>query len=173
VTLALKDYNDTSMASIPIGYGVSVSALQMLDVYSTIADNGIARPPRLVAATVDAAGHRHDVPLAAPHAVVSAATAQAVTSMLKKVVSDGTGVKAAIPGYPVAGKTGTAKKAPYDSGEYNASFAGFAPADSPRLSAIVVMDAPQGSQFGGDVAAPVFKQIMQFALTTERVPTAS
>jgi cell division protein FtsI (penicillin-binding protein 3) len=176
ITLPLNQYNDTSMASIPIGYSVSVTAMQMLDVYATIADNGTARPPRLVAATVDAAGNRHDVPPAAPRQVVSPATAQAVTGMLKKVVSGGTGVKAAILGYPVAGKTGTAKKAPYTSGEYNASFAGFAPADSPRLAAIVVMDAPQGSQFGGDVfggdvAAPVFKQIMQFALTAERVPT--
>ncbi|MFI5053438.1 MAG: penicillin-binding transpeptidase domain-containing protein, partial [Acidimicrobiia bacterium] len=146
--------------------------MQMLDVYTTIANNGIARPPRLVDATVDAVGTRHEVPLAPPRQVVSAVTAQAVTGMLKKVVSEGTGVKAAIGGYPVAGKTGTARKAPY-TGEYNASFAGFAPADSPRLSAIVVMDAPEGSQFGGDVAAPVFKQIMQFALTYERVPTAS
>jgi cell division protein FtsI (penicillin-binding protein 3) len=62
---------------------------------------------------------------------------------------------------------------PYDTHETNASFAGFAPAGAPRLSAIVVMDAPQGSEFGGDAAAPVFKQIMQFALTYERVPTAS
>ena len=71
---------------------------------------------------------------AAPHQVVSPATADAVTSMLKKVVSDplGTGTKAQIPGYPVAGKTGTARKAPYNTGEYNASFAGFAPADDPR-----------------------------------------
>ena len=73
----------------------------------------------------------------------------------------------------MAGKTGTARKAPYDTGEYNASFAGFAPADSPRLAAIVVMDSPQGSIFGSDAAAPVFQQIMRFALTYERVPTTS
>jgi cell division protein FtsI (penicillin-binding protein 3) len=173
ITLPLKDYNDTSMASIPIGYSVSVTAMQMLDVYSTIANNGTARPPRIVAATVDSAGVRHDVPLAPVRPVVSAGTAEAVTGMLEKVVSEGTGVKAAIPGYPVAGKTGTARKVPYESNEYNASFAGFAPANAPRLAAIVVMDAPQGSEFGGDVAAPVFKQIMQFALTSEHVPTAS
>ena len=115
---------------------------------------------------------RHDEPLPAPHQVVSAATADAVTGMLKKVVTEGTGVKAQIPGYPVAGKTGTAKKVPYDLNEYNASFAGFAPADNPRLAAIVVMDSPQGSIFGADAAAPVFQQIMQFALTYERVPTS-
>src|SRR5439155_6244153 len=128
---------------------------------------------RLVDATNDAAGKRHEEPMPAPHQVVSAATADAVTGMLKKVVTDGTGTKAQIPGYPVAGKTGTARKAPYTTGEYNASFAGFAPADNPRLAAIVVVDAPQSSIYGADAAAPVFKQIMQFALTYERVPTTS
>ena len=172
ITLPLSQYNDTSMGSIPIGYGIAVTAMQMLDVYTTIANHGIARPPRLVAGTVDAAGKRHDAALVAPHAVVSATTADAVTSMLKKVVSEGTGVKAQIPGYPVAGKTGTARKAPYDTGEYNASFAGFAPADNPRLAAIVVVDSPEGSIFGADAAAPVFQQIMRFALTYERVPTS-
>jgi cell division protein FtsI (penicillin-binding protein 3) len=170
-----KDYTDTSMGSIPIGYGIAVTPMQMLDVYTTIANHGLARPPRLVAATVDASGKRHDQPLPAPHQVVTAASADAVTSMLEKVVSDplGTGTKAQIPGYPVAGKTGTAKKVPYDTGEYNASFAGFAPANNPRLAAIVVMDSPQGSIFGADAAAPVFQQIMRFALTYERVPTTS
>jgi len=86
------------------------------------------------------------------------------------VVTEGTGVKAQIPGYAVAGKTGTARLAPYETEEYNASFAGFAPADDPRLAAIVVMDAPQGSIYGADAAAPVFQQIMRFALTYERVP---
>jgi cell division protein FtsI (penicillin-binding protein 3) len=170
-----SQYTDTSMGSIPIGYGIAVTPMQMLDVYTTIANHGLARPPRLVSATIDAAGKRHDEPLPAPHQVVTPATADAVRGMLKKVVADplGTGQKAQIPGYPVAGKTGTARKAPYDTGEYNASFAGFAPADNPRLAAIVVMDSPQGSIFGADAAAPVFQQIMRFALTYERVPTTS
>jgi cell division protein FtsI (penicillin-binding protein 3) len=172
ITLPLSQYNDTSMGSIPIGYSVAVTAMQMLDVYATIANHGMARRPRLVDATVDADGKRHDEPLAPPRPVVSAETAQAVTGMLKAVVNVGTGVKAQIPGYPVAGKTGTARKAPY-TGEYNASFAGFAPADNPRLAAIVVVDAPEGSIFGADAAAPVFQQIMRFALTYERVPTTS
>ena len=170
---AKKDYTDTSMGSIPIGYGIAVTPMQMLDVYTTIANHGMTRPPRLIAATVDADGKRHDAALPAPHQVVSAATADAVTGMLEKVVSEGTGVKAQIPGYPVAGKTGTAKKAPYDTGETNASFAGFAPANNPRLAAIVVVDAPKGSIYGADAAAPVFQQIMRFALTYERVPTTS
>jgi cell division protein FtsI (penicillin-binding protein 3) len=166
-------YTDTSMGSIPIGYGIAVTAMQMLDVYTTIANHGMTRPPRLVDATVGADGKRHDATLPAPRPIVSAATADAVKGMLRKVVTEGTGVKADIPGYPVAGKTGTARKAPYDTGEYNASFAGFAPVDNPRLSAIVVMDSPEGSIFGADAAAPVFQQIMRFALTYERVPTTS
>jgi cell division protein FtsI (penicillin-binding protein 3) len=165
-----RDYTDASIGSVPIGYGISVTAMQMLDVYSTIANHGLARPPRLVAATIDAAGNRHDVPLAPPHQVVAPATADAVNGMLQQVVNRGTGTKAQIPGYPVAGKTGTAAKAPYNTGEYNASFAGFAPANNPRLAAIVVMDSPKGSIFGADAAAPVFQQIMRFALTYERVP---
>jgi cell division protein FtsI (penicillin-binding protein 3) len=174
VTFDAAKYTDTSMGAVPIGYGISVTAMQMLDVYSTIANHGIARPPRLVAATNDADGTRHDQPLAPPRQVVSAAAADAVNGMLQKVVTDpaGTGTKAAIPGYAVAGKTGTSRKAPYDSGEYNASFAGFAPADNPRLAAIVVMDSPQGSIYGADAAAPVFQQIMQFALGYERVPAS-
>ncbi len=172
VTFDAAQYTDTSMGAVPIGYGIAVTPMQMLDVYTTIANHGMARPPRLVDATVDASGKQHDEPLAAPRQVVSATTADAVTSMLKKVVTEGTGKNAQIPGYPVAGKTGTARKAPYDTDETNASFAGFAPADNPRLSAIVVMDAPQGSQYGAAAAAPVFKQIMQFALTYERVPTS-
>jgi cell division protein FtsI (penicillin-binding protein 3) len=171
---SVNQYNETTLASSAIGYSIGVTALQMLDVYATIANGGTARAPRIVGATVDAQGNRHDEPLAAPRPVVSTATAHAVTGMLKQVVNVGTGTKAAIPGYPVAGKTGTAAKAPYNTGEYMASFAGFAPADNPRLAAIVVMDAPTGSQgyFAADTAAPVFKQVMQFALTYEHVPTS-
>jgi cell division protein FtsI (penicillin-binding protein 3) len=172
VTFDPAKYTDTSMGSIPIGYGIAVTAMQMLDVYTTIANHGLARPPRLIAATIGTDGTRHDEPLPAPHQVVSPATAEAVNGMLQNVVNEGTGVKAQIPGYPVAGKTGTARKAPYDTGEYNASFAGFAPAGDPRLAAIVVVDSPQGSIFGADAAAPVFQQIMRFALTYERVPTS-
>jgi cell division protein FtsI (penicillin-binding protein 3) len=92
-------------------------------------------------------------------------------SMLQDVVANGTGTKAQIPGYDVAGKTGTARKPPYDKPPYKyvASFAGFAPASSPRLAAIVVLDEPQNDYFGGQVAAPVFSRIMEYALRLERV----
>jgi cell division protein FtsI/penicillin-binding protein 2 len=102
---------------------------------------------------------------------VSSETAAKLRAMLAGVVADGTGTKAAIQGYTVAGKTGTAKKAPYDEGKYVGSFVGFAPVESPRFAAIVVVDAPSsGDYYGGDIAAPVFSRIMQYALQLEQVP---
>ncbi len=170
--LPLDQYNDTSLASMPIGNGIAVTAMQMLDVYLTIANGGVARAPRLVAATIDAAGERHDAPLGTTRRVVSDTTSASMREMLEAVVASGTGTKAQIPGYRVAGKTGTARKPPYDKPPYRyvASFAGFAPANAPRLAGIVVLDEPQSNVFGGQVAAPVFARIMQYALAVERVP---
>lgn len=166
-----EDYTATSMGSIPIGYEVSVTAMQMLEVFMTVANGGRSVPPRLVSATIDADGTRHALPTPTSRQVVSPQAAAAVIPMLQAVVTGGTGAKAAVPGYSVAGKTGTARKPPYDQvGRYMASFAGFAPAEAPRLAAIVVMDEPGTSYYGGDVAAPVFSRIMQYALRLERVP---
>jgi cell division protein FtsI (penicillin-binding protein 3) len=175
ILLPVGQYNATSMASMPIGSGIAVTAMQMLDVYLTIANQGTARAPQLVAATIDADGKRHDAAPGASRPVVSAGTASTVTQMLSGVVTSGTGVKAQISGYTVAGKTGTARKPPYDKVPYKyvADFAGFAPAQSPRLAAIVVLDEPQGNIFGGEVAAPAFAKIMQYALAVERVPASS
>jgi len=165
------DNSSTIMGTLPTGQGVAVSALQMLDVYTTIANDGVSRPPRLVSATIDSQGNRHGLPAQRGHRVVSSETAAKLRTMLAGVVADGTGTKGAIPGYTVAGKTGTAKKAPYDEGKYVASFVGFAPAESPRFAAIVVVDAPgAGEIYGGDIAAPVFSRIMQYALRLEQVP---
>jgi cell division protein FtsI (penicillin-binding protein 3) len=171
LVLPLSQYTETSMASMPIGNGLAVTAMQMLDVYTTIANGGATRPPRLVAATLDKDGVRRDEPMPEARQVVSPNTAATVRSMLKAVVASGTGTKAQIAGYDVAGKTGTARKPPYDKPPYQyvASFAGFAPADSPRLSAIVVLDEPQNDYFGGSVAAPVFSRVMEYALRMERV----
>jgi cell division protein FtsI/penicillin-binding protein 2 len=93
-------------------------------------------------------------------------------TMLEAVVADGTGTKAQVAGYAVAGKTGTARKPPYDHPPYRyvTSFAGFAPAGSPRLAAIVVLDEPQVNATGGQAAAPTFARILQYALAVERVP---
>jgi cell division protein FtsI (penicillin-binding protein 3) len=163
-------YYDTGLASTAIGYGVAVTGMQMLDAYVTIANGGTTRPPHLLAATIDADGARHAAEVRAGRRVVSPKTAHEMTDMLTGVVSAGTGACAAIPGYTVAGKTGTARKAingGYSSGTM-ASFIGYAPADNPRLAAIVVLDEPT-TQYGGTAAAPVFADVMQFALTRNGV----
>jgi cell division protein FtsI (penicillin-binding protein 3) len=174
ILLPLEQYNATSLASMPVGSGIAVTAMQMLDVYLTIANDGVARAPRLIAATIDADGQRHESPLGTTRRVVSVETASSMRSMLEAVVAAGTGTKAQIAGYRVGGKTGTARKPPYDTPPYRyvASFAGFAPVDSPRLAAIVVLDEPSSSYSGGQVAAPVFARIMQYALAVEHVPAS-
>ncbi len=158
-------YYDTGLASTAIGYGVAATAMQMLDAYVTIANGGVTRPPHLVAATIDPDGKRDAAEVPAGKRVVSSTTASEMTDMLTGVVSAGTGVCAAISGYSVAGKTGTAHKAV--NGEYAsgtmASFIGYAPANNPRLAAIVVLDEP-ATEYGGTAAAPVFSDVMQFAL---------
>jgi cell division protein FtsI (penicillin-binding protein 3) len=160
-------YYATGKYSSAIGYGVAVTGMQMVDAFTTIANGGVTRPPRLLDATIDANGVRHPAPTPPGTRVVSANTASVMTNMLEGVVSNGTGACAAIPSYLVAGKTGTAKKAlptgGYTSAATMASFIGFAPADHPRFAAIVVLDENNLS-YGGEVAAPVFSEIMQFAL---------
>jgi cell division protein FtsI (penicillin-binding protein 3) len=175
ILLPLEQYNDTSLASMPVGSGIAVTAMQMLDVYLTIANDGEARTPRLLKATIDADGNRREQPLGASRRVVSTETARTMQMLLESVVADGTGTNAQIAGYRVAGKTGTARKPPYEKPPYRyvISFAGFAPADSPRLAAIVVLDEPQVNATGGQAAAPTFARIMQYALAVDRVPATS
>lgn len=170
-----SQYVATDMGSIPIGYTTAVTPMQMLDVFTTIANRGVSSPPRLVAATIDANGERHDLPAPKGHRVVSEQTAAEMNLMMRGVVSKGgTGEQAAVPGYTVAGKTGTSRKPPYEpTPRYMASFAGFAPAENPRLAAIVVIDQPGAtneSYYGGKVAAPLFASIMKYALRLESVP---
>jgi cell division protein FtsI (penicillin-binding protein 3) len=174
ILLDPSEYYSTGIASVPIGYGVAVTAQQMLDVYATIANRGTTVPPRLVESTIDADGKREQNPLTPGRRVVSETTALTVNDMLTKVVSGGTGACAAIPGYTVAGKTGTSRK-PLESGGYSskhmASFIGYAPAEAPRVATIVVLDAPEGNQiYGGRAAAPVFAEVTGFALRMLRVP---
>jgi cell division protein FtsI (penicillin-binding protein 3) len=151
-----------------IGYGVSVTGMQMLGAFTTIANDGVTRPAHLLGATIDAKGDRHPAAVPAGRRVVSSATARTMTKMMEGVVSDGTGACAAIPGYPVAGKTGTSKKqlnGTYSQSATMASFIGYAPSDHPRFAAMVVLDQPAAEfQFGGASAAPAWSEIMQFAL---------
>ncbi len=172
----VSDWSGTSLPTIAIGHGVSATLLQVADVYATIANGGEWVQPSLVRGTRTAEGEL--VPGEAPQRrrVVSEGTARSVARMLGGVVDSehGTGAAAAVPGYEVAGKTGTARKpldGGYEAGAYVGSFAGFAPVDDPRLVVAVMIDEPHaGGYYGGTVAAPVFSEIMGFALGHQRVP---
>jgi cell division protein FtsI (penicillin-binding protein 3) len=172
--LDTSKYSGTSMGTIPIGQGVAVTALQMLAAYNTIANGGIYVEPKLVKATIDGSGDQHPTPASATHRVVSATTAKQMTAMLAEVVRVGTATRAQIDGYTVAGKTGTARKPlegarGYKAGAYMSSFAGFVPAESPQLTAIVILDEPTPI-FGGLVSAPVFAQVAQYGLREFMIP---
>jgi cell division protein FtsI (penicillin-binding protein 3) len=165
-------WNGTDIGSIPIGQGVAVNALQMLQVFNTLANGGVWIEPHLVKEVVGPKGA--ETQLAAPkqRRVVSQQTAKEMTAMMANVVARGTGVPAQIEGYTVAGKTGTARKVihgQYQKGAYVSSFAGFVPAESPRLSAIVVFDEPH-PYYAGQVAAPVFARIQQYGLRQFKIP---
>ncbi len=169
--LPVSQYHDTGMGSVPIGYGLAVTPLQMLDVYATLANGGVTVPPRLIDATIASNGHRENLTPSTGHRVVSATTATTVTRMLEGVVRDGTGVCGAVTGFSVAGKTGTSRKpvaGGYSSSQHMASFVGYTPAEAPRLAAIVVLDSPD-DVYGGRAAAPVFSEIMRAGLRAERV----
>jgi cell division protein FtsI (penicillin-binding protein 3) len=172
-----EDWSGTSIGTIPIGHGISVTAMQMLSAYNTIANDGVYVPPRLVGEILDADGERHRVPMEETHRVLSPQTAGQMRQMMADVVAGGTGELAAIDGYEVAGKTGTARKpAPgggylWPDGRYHyvATFAGFMPASDPRLSVIVVLDEPRGD-FASATAAPTFADLSRYALRLLRIP---
>jgi cell division protein FtsI (penicillin-binding protein 3) len=176
--LNLKDWSGTSIGTIPIGQGVAVTAMQMLEAYNVIANGGIYVDPKLVLATVGKDGTRHDTPPSASHRVVSEKTAAEVRDMMEQVVMAGTGTAAAIDGYTVAGKTGTARKPQPGGGyqdaagnyHYEATFAGFVPAEDPQLSVIVVLDEPTATIFASGASAPVFSRIASYALRRFHIP---
>jgi cell division protein FtsI (penicillin-binding protein 3) len=176
--LPLDGWTGSSIGSIPIGQGVAVTALQMLQAYNVIANGGVYVEPKLVAATIDKSGVRHPTDASATHRVVSTETATKVRDMMVAVVRSGTGKEAGIDGYDVAGKTGTARKPQPKGGyldeaghpHYMATFAGFVPAQDPQLSAIVVLDEPTGSIYASDTSAPVFSQVAAYALRRYEIP---
>ncbi len=176
--LDLSEWTGTSIGSIPIGQGVAVNAMQMLGAFNIIANDGVAIAPKLVKTTVDSQGVENPTAIVEGKRIISEKTANEVVRMLSRAVAEGTGDKAQIDRYTVAGKTGTARKPSetsrgYVEGAYMASFAGFVPAENPELSAIVVIDEPVGGFYGGQVAAPVFAQISQYALRLLRIPPPS
>ena len=171
-----KHWYPTSIATVPIGQGVAVTALQILAAYNTVADGGVYVAPKLVKAVVDPTGHTVATPPSPTHRVVSNQTARQMTAMLSEVVRTGTATAAGIDGYTVAGKTGTARKTiegqrGYAAGAYISSFAGFVPAEQPAFTALVVLDQPTPI-FGGLVSAPVFAQVSRYALRELVVPPA-
>ena len=175
-----KKWSGTSLPTISIGQGVATTPMQMLVAYSSIANGGVRPAPSLVLGTRDNDGVFELMPSGTPERIFSSETADLLTLMMEEVVSDGTGVQAQVPGYRVAGKTGTAWKPLPDGGygeetgemKYVASFAGFLPADQPELAIIVVIDEPVGAIYsGGRAAAPIFAEFAQFAVRQLRIPS--
>jgi cell division protein FtsI (penicillin-binding protein 3) len=164
----LTHYNhwqEISQATLAYGYGVSVTPLQMAQAYAALGNDGILRPVSLIALDKPNEGER----------ILSSETAQAVSRMMEEVVRPGgTGTKASITGYRVAGKTGTAWKfaaGGYSHDKYLSIFAGLAPASNPRLAAVVIIDEPTGNlYYGSDVAAPVFADVIAESLRLLAVP---
>jgi cell division protein FtsI (penicillin-binding protein 3) len=171
---------EIALANMSFGQGLTASALQVTMAMAAIANGGTLMKPWLVRRVVDPVTGRvlaEAIPTPVRR-VVSAATATQVTRWLEGVVADpdGTGKRARLEGWPVAGKTGTAQKADpaggYSADRHFSSFVGFAPANAPRIAIGVFIDEPKGEIYGGEVAAPVFREIAEFALKAEGVPPA-
>lgn len=171
-----QDWSTSQQYTIPFGQGLSLNAVQAASVYSTIANDGVRVAPSLVRGTKGSDGRYTAAPDPERSRVVSTKTAKTLASMLESVVGDeeGTGTKAKIPGYRVAGKTGTANRVDPVRGVYKgytASFAGFAPADNPQITVYCAIQNPtSGSYFGGQICGPIYKQVMEFALKTLQAP---
>src|SRR5438105_4505899 len=167
-------WSQLSNAEMSIGQEVGATPLQVLRAVATVANGGVRVEPRIIDSVVDAHGnvvYRPQRP--APQRVISEKTAAVLNEILKQVVARGTGLPAALAEHIVAGKTGTAQKAArggYSPDKFVASFAGYVPADRPRLAILVVVDEPRGSQYGGTIAAPAFKEIAEATLRYLGVP---
>lgn len=165
-------WSGTSIADVPIGQGIAVTAMQMLASYNSMANGGIYVSPRLVNATIDADGKEHPIPASPSHRVVSPSIAREMTTMLDEVVRVGTGTAADLGPYTVAGKTGTAlvpsPHGGYEAGHYVASFAGFVPAENPQITGMVVID--DTPDYGAAASAPTFATIARDALRELGIP---
>jgi cell division protein FtsI (penicillin-binding protein 3) len=168
--LPAEPWSGSTIGNVPIGQGIAVTPVQMAAAYAAIANGGVWRQPHLVERI---SGHRR--PKVAKRRMVSPVVAGQLKAMLTNVVREGTGTLAAIPGYRVADKTGTAEKPDprtggYATGRYVASFVGMVPASKPRLIVLVAVDEPHGAIFGGVVAAPAFRDIAKFDLQYLEIP---
>jgi cell division protein FtsI (penicillin-binding protein 3) len=169
IVLPPDKWSGSTIGNVPIGQGIAVTPVQMAAAYAAIANRGVWSRPHLVDHV--AGGGR---PSLKRRRLVSRRTADQLMTMLKDVVAEGTGQYAAMPGYQVAGKTGTAQKPDsrggYATGRYVASFVGIVPASRPRFVILVAVDEPHGAIWGGTVAAPAFQQIARFDLQYLEVP---
>ena len=168
IVLPADKWSGSTIGNVPIGQGIAVTPIQMAAAYAAVANHGVWTQPHLVD-RVGAAGPRS----VHRHRMISRGIASELMRMLEDVVSEGTGTYAAIPGYQVAGKTGTAQKPDSQGGyasKYVASFVGLVPASRPRLVVLVAVDEPRGAIFGGVVAAPAFQQIASFDLRYLEIP---
>lgn len=166
------DWSASTIGTVPFGQGVSMTPLQLARALSAIANGGeLVTPHFLLSLPEDP-----DATLSWPkERAISEKAAQTTTEVLKHVVSEGTGTEAAVDGYSVAGKTGTAQKARtdgrgYAAGKYMASFSGFLPADDPQILIIVTLDEPSNAIYGGVVAAPTFSALAQFSVSHLKIP---
>jgi len=169
----VKDWSGTSAPTIAFGQGYSLTAMQATSVFATIANDGVRVSPTVIAGTSDASGNFTPAQSRTSEKVISPETARQLRLMMESVVSaQGTAPTAAIPGYRVAGKTGTAMRYNSDcrcySG-YTASFIGFAPADKPAYVISVTIQNPQGMHWGGALGGPVFKEVMSFVLQSRHI----
>jgi cell division protein FtsI/penicillin-binding protein 2 len=169
IVLPPDKWSGSTIGNVPIGQGIAVTPVQMAAAYAAIANRGVWSRPHLVDHV--AGGAR---PSLNRRRLVSSQIANQLMMMLKDVVAEGTGQYAAMPGYQVAGKTGTAQKPDshggYATGRYVASFVGIVPASRPRFVILVAVDEPRGAIWGGTVAAPAFQQIARFDLQYLEVP---
>lgn len=166
---SVEDYSGSTLGNMSIGQGLAVTPLQLATAYCAVANGGLLRPPRLV---VRRGEERVEAPAA--ERVISRRTSSELRSMLEGVLAPGgTAAEVKVPGYSLAGKTGTSEKAEdggYSESNFVASFVGYAPAASPELLAVIVVDEPRGSYYGADVAAPAFGELARFALPHLGIP---
>jgi cell division protein FtsI (penicillin-binding protein 3) len=171
--LQVKDWSGTSLPTFAFGQGYSLTAMQTTSVFATIANNGVRVSPSILAGVVDESGKYTQAKENESVRVLSEQTSQNMRAMMESVVSqNGTAPTAAIPGYRIAGKTGTADRYNTACGcysGYTASFVGFAPADAPEYVVSVTIQDPKGMHWGGVLAGPVFKKVMSFVLQSKRV----
>jgi len=169
-----EKWTDTALASVSMGYQVAITPLQMVAAVSSVANGGTYVEPRVIRAMYHD-GRRYQVPAKPLRRTVSAETAATLTTIMEEVVTDGTAKRAQIPGYTIAGKTGTAQKlinGRYSHSDHNASFVGFIPSRAPELAIVVVIDSAKGpnGDHGGAVAAPIFRNIAESALQYLGIP---